>query len=158
MVKAIKNIEKIPLTLLIAEDDPDDRIMTREAFEENFLLNQMHFVENGEELMSYLHKQGKYADKKKYCQPELILLDLNMPKKDGRETLKEIKAHPDFCRIPVIILTTSHAEEDIIRTYELGVNSFITKPVTFIQFVEVIKTLGKYWFDFVELPPLKIKR
>lgn len=147
MDKIIK--EKISLTILIAEDDPDDRVLTKEAFEENYLLNNLYFVEDGEELMNYLYKKGKYVDKPL---PNLILLDLNMPRKDGREALKEIKTHPEFRKIPVIILTTSKAEEDIIKTYDLGVNSFITKPVSFFDFVEVTKILGKYWFEMVELP------
>lgn len=141
------------VTILVAEDDPDDRLLTRDAFAENMLSNELQFVEDGEELMEYLQRRGKFADKKKYPLPSLILLDLNMPRKDGREALKEIKSDPALRRIPVIVLTTSKAEEDILRSYDLGVNCFITKPVTFAGLVEVTKTLGKYWFEIVELPP-----
>ncbi len=137
------------ITILLADDDPDDRLMAKEAFEESRLANPLEMVEDGEELMQYLLRQGKYADKPK---PGMILLDLNMPRKDGREALREIKSHPELKRIPVIILTTSKSEEDILRTYDLGVNSFITKPVTFEGLVEVVKVLGKYWFEIVELP------
>jgi len=138
--------------ILIAEDDEEDRMLTREAFEESRLLNKLHFVGDGEELLDYLHNRGPYEDITKFPQPGLILLDLNMPRKDGRETLKEIKASPQLKRIPVVILTTSKAEEDIIRTYDLGVSSYITKPVSFQGLVEVTKTLGKYWFQIVQLP------
>ena len=145
--------DKKLITILIADDDPDDRLMTKEAFEENLLLNDIHFVEDGEELMDYLLRRGKYRNPESSPRPGLILLDLNMPKKDGREALKEIKSHPDLLRIPVIILTTSKAEEDILKTYHLGVNCFITKPVTFMGLVQVTKNLGKFWFEIVELPP-----
>ena len=114
----------------------------------------MQFVENGEELMDYLHNRGSFADKDKYPTPGLILLDLNMPKKDGREALKEIKSDEHLRVIPVVVLTTSKAEEDILRTYDLGVSSFITKPVTFAALVDVMRTLSKYWFEIVELPKL----
>lgn len=136
----------------MADDDPDDRALTKEAFEENFPVNDLHFVEDGKELMDYLNKEGKYSNDINHSLPELILLDLNMPKKDGREVLKEIKDHPEFKKIPVIILTTSKAEEDIVKTYELGANSFITKPVTYSGLVEVTKQLGKFWFEIVKLP------
>ena len=143
------------VTILVADDDPDDRMLTKEAFEENRLVNDLHFVEDGEELMDYLHRKGKYEDRDKYPTPGLILLDLNMPRKDGREALQEIKSHPQLRRIPVIVLTTSKAEEDILKSYDLGVNCFISKPVTFAELVEVTKALGKYWLEIVELPPNK---
>ncbi|MCC9166851.1 response regulator [Pontibacter harenae] len=143
-----------PIIILIADDDAEDRMLVKEALEESRLTNQMQFVENGEELMDYLHNRGKYSDKKKYPVPGLILLDLNMPKKDGREALKEIKSEDHLRLIPVVVLTTSKAEEDILRTYDLGVSSFITKPVTFVALVDVMKTLSKYWFEIVELPKL----
>ncbi len=143
---------KRPVTILMAEDDPDDRLLVREALAESRLANQLYWVENGEELIDYLHQRGKYAEPGVAPRPGLILLDLNMPKKDGREALKEIKADPDLRRIPVVVLTTSKAEEDILRTYDLGVNSFIVKPVTFDSLVECMQTLGKYWFQIVELP------
>ncbi len=142
-----------PITILMAEDDPDDRLMTQEAFEENRLVNDLRFVENGEELMDYLHRCGKFSDPNQSPSPGLILLDLNMPRKDGREALAEIKADTNLRRIPIVVLTTSKAEEDILRSYDLGVNSFITKPVTFDGLVALMKTLGRYWLEFVALPP-----
>ena len=141
------------ITILLADDDPDDRQLTRDAFAENRLVNMLHTVEDGEELMEYLRRQGRYADQKNAPLPGLILLDLNMPRKDGREALKEIKADPELRRIPIVVLTTSKAEEDILLTYDLGVNSYVTKPVTFKSLVELIKVLGRYWFEVVELPP-----
>jgi CheY-like chemotaxis protein len=146
-------IEGKMITILLADDDPDDRQLTQDAFTENRLVNVLHCVEDGEELMEYLRRQGRYADQKDAPLPGLILLDLNMPRKDGREALKEIKADPALRRIPVVVLTTSKAEEDILRTYDLGVNSYVTKPVTFKSLVELIKVLGRYWFEVVELPP-----
>jgi len=141
------------ITILLADDDPDDRQLTKEAFAECHLVNQVHFVEDGEQLMDYLLRRGSYESMKGNPLPGLVLLDLNMPRKDGREALKEIKAHPDLRRIPIVVLTTSKAEEDILRTYDLGVNSYVTKPVTFQSLVDTIKVLGKYWFEIVELPP-----
>lgn len=143
---------KRTIIILIADDDAEDRMLVKDALEENRLTNEIQFVENGEELIDYLHNRGKYTDKTKYPTPGLILLDLNMPKKDGREALKEIKADEHLRVIPVVVLTTSKAEEDILRTYDLGVSSFITKPVTFAALVDVMKTLTKYWFEIVELP------
>ncbi len=142
-----------PITILMAEDDPDDRMLTQEAWEENRLANALHFVENGEELMDYLHRRGRYTHLANAPLPGLILLDLNMPRKDGREALQEIKADPHLRRIPIVVLTTSKAEEDILRSYDLGANSFVIKPVTFEALVEVTKTLAMYWFQLVELPP-----
>jgi CheY-like chemotaxis protein len=140
------------VTILMADDDADDRKMTKEAFEESRLANDLRFVENGVELMDYLYRRGQYADPATSPRPGLILLDLNMPKKDGREALQEIKADPNLKNIRVVILTTSKAEEDILRTYKLSAASYITKPVTFERLVEVIRTLGKYWLEIVELP------
>lgn len=130
-------------------------MLAKDALEENKLSNDLHFVEDGEQLIEYLNNKGKFTEKNKYPRPGLILLDLNMPKKDGREALKEIKRDENLRLIPIVILTTSKAEEDIIRSYNLGVNSFITKPVTFDALVEIMKTLSKYWFEIVELPPLE---
>ena len=141
-----------PITILMADDDPDDRLMAKEALDEARLSNGIHFVEDGEELMDYLHCRGKYADNGNAPKPGLILLDLNMPKKDGREALREIKDDPELRRIPIVILTTSKADEDIYKTYDLGVNSFITKPVSFEGLVDVMKALSKYWFQIVRLP------
>ncbi|WP_276496298.1 response regulator [Pontibacter litorisediminis] len=140
------------IVILIADDDAEDRMLVKEALDESRLKNQVQFVENGEELLDYLHNRGKYTDKEKYPTPGLILLDLNMPKKDGREALKDIKSDEHLRVIPVVVLTTSKAEEDILRTYDLGVSSFITKPVTFTSLVDVMRTLSKYWFEIVELP------
>lgn len=140
------------ITILMADDDPDDRLLTEEALSESHLLNDLYFVENGEDLLDYLHNRGEYSDPQQAPRPGVILLDLNMPKKDGREALQEIKADPSLRQIPIVILTTSKAEEDIYRTYDLGASSFITKPVTFESLVEVMQTLGKYWFEIVELP------
>jgi two-component system, response regulator len=140
------------MTILLADDDPDDRQLTREAFGENRLANELHCVEDGEELMDYLRRRGRYADLNGEPLPGLILLDLNMPRKDGREALKEIKADPILRRVPIVVLTTSKAEEDIVRSYDLGVNSYVTKPVTFKSLVELVKVLGQYWFEVVQLP------
>jgi two-component system, response regulator len=141
-----------PIDILLAEDDEDDYLLIAEALEESRLANKMHWVKDGEELLDYLCRRGNYADPKESPRPGIILLDLNMPRKDGREALKEIKSDPALRKIPIIVLTTSKTEEDILRSYDLGVNSFIRKPVQFEDFVEIIKVLGKYWFEIVELP------
>jgi two-component system response regulator len=141
-----------PITILMADDDADDCQMTREAFEESHVANDLRFVGDGVELLDYLQRRGKYADPASSPRPGLILLDLNMPKKDGREALREIKADPKLKAIRVVVMTTSKAEEDIFRTYDLSAASYITKPVTFAGLVEVIRTLGKYWLEIVELP------
>lgn len=135
--------------IMMADDDEDDRLLVKEAFEENRLANPLCTVEDGEQLMDYLHRKNGFENA---VRPSLILLDLNMPRKSGFEALHEIKSDPELRSIPVIILTTSKAEEDIVRSYELGVNSFIVKPVTFEALVETIRELGKYWFQIVELP------
>lgn len=144
--------EKKLITILMADDDEDDRLLTREAMAEGRVLNRLEFVENGAELMDYLNGSGKYTDRDQYPMPGLILLDLNMPKMDGREALAEIKKHPAIRRIPVVILTTSKAEEDMLKGYDLGAASYITKPVTFDALVDLMKALGKYWVEIVELP------
>ena len=141
-----------PIVILMADDDADDRMLTRDALEESRVLNELRFVEDGEELMDYLHRKGKFSDPESSPKPGLILLDLNMPKKDGREALKEIKSDPNLRRIPVVIMTTSKAEEDIYRSYDFGASSFITKPVTFDRLVDLMRALGEYWVEFVELP------
>jgi two-component system response regulator len=140
------------VTILMADDDPDDRELTREAFVESRIANDLRFVEDGEELLDYLHRRGKYTDPESSPRPGLILLDLNMPRMDGREALRAIKADPRFRPIRVVIMTTSKAEEDILRAYDLSAASYITKPVTFDGLIDVIKTLGKYWLEIVELP------
>lgn len=141
-----------PIIILMADDDADDCLMAKEALEESRLANDLHFVGDGEELLEYLRHEGKYSDPASSPVPGLILLDLNMPRKDGREALKEIKEDPELRRIPIVVLTTSKAEEDICRTYDLGVNSFVVKPVSFEGLTDVMKTLCKYWFEIVKLP------
>jgi len=141
-----------PITILMADDDADDRQMTREAFEASRVANDLRFVENGAELLDYLHRRGRFADPATAPRPGLILLDLNMPKMDGRQALHEIKADANLRNIRVVVMTTSKAEEDILRTYDLGASSYITKPVTFTGLVDVIATMGKYWLEIVELP------
>ena len=141
------------ITVLYADDDPEDRMLVKEAWDESRLVNELHTVEDGEELMDYLHRRGKYAELAGKPLPGMILLDLNMPKKDGREALQEIKADPRLRTIPTVVLTTSKAEEDIFRAYDLGVNSFIVKPVSFKSLVDVTLAFGRYWFEIVELPP-----
>lgn len=140
------------VTILMADDDEDDRDLTREALQNSRLANQMRFVVDGQDLMDYLRRDGRYADPAADApRPGIILLDLNMPKKDGREALAEIKADAKLRSIPVVVLTTSKDEEDVFRTYDLGVSSFITKPVTFAGLVEAMKTWQRYWFELVEL-------
>ena len=141
-----------PFAILMADDDPDDRMLAREALEECRIANVLKTVEDGEELMDYLKRQGKYADHALSPRPGLILLDLNMPRKSGREALREIKTDSDLCSIPVVVLTTSQAEEDIVKSYEEGANSFISKPVTFDGLVEVMRGLKHYWFEIVAVP------
>lgn len=147
------NDTKRQLKVLIAEDDDDDFLLVKDAFEESRILIDIFRARDGEELIDFLLHRGEFGDPESAPRPTLILLDLNMPRKDGREALAEIKAHPDLRMIPVVILTTSKAEEDIVSTYGLGVNSFIRKPVEFVDFVRIIQTLGDYWFEIVQLPP-----
>ena len=142
------------ISILIADDDADDRLMAKEALEECRLVNQIDFVEDGVELLAYLRRQGQYSGPAGASRPGLIILDLNMPKMDGREALREIKADASLRRIPIVVMTTSKAEEDIYRSYDLGVNSFITKPVTFDGLVNVMRTLGMYWIEIVKLPDM----
>jgi len=145
-------MSKISTLILMADDDPEDRMLASDALKESQLTNELRFVTDGEELIDYLKHRGEYTDVAKAPTPGLILLDLNMPRKDGREALADIKNDPKLRHIPVVVLTTSKAEEDIFRTYDLGVSSFITKPLTFTGLVEVMKALGTYWFGVVELP------
>jgi len=140
------------VTILMADDDEDDRLLTRDALTESRVLNDFHCVADGIELMKYLRREGLYKDEELYPAPSLILLDLNMPRLDGRGALEQIKADARLRSIPVIILTTSKAEEDMLRAYDLGAASYITKPVTFDKLVELMKSLGRYWVEFVELP------
>lgn len=147
------NADPKPITILMADDDPDDRLLTADALKEARLINDIRFVENGEELLDYLRKQGKFAGAVDAPRPGLILLDLNMPRKDGRTVLKELKQDADLRTIPVVVLTTSKDDEDVYKSYDLGVNSYIVKPVTFEALVDILQTLEKYWFEIVELPP-----
>jgi len=140
------------ITILMADDDEEDRMLTRKAFELNHLGNDLRFVEDGEELLDYLYHRGRYEDADASPRPGLILLDLNMPKKDGREALEVIKKDPSLRRIPVVVMTTSEADQDIARSYDLGANSYVTKPVTFESLAKVIKALDRYWFEIVVLP------
>ena len=145
-----------PNIILMAEDDSDDRLLVKDAIAECHWEGQVHFVENGEELLDYLSRRGKYSQPGSAPRPGLILLDLNMPRKDGREVLRELKADSDLRRIPVVVLTTSQAHTDIERMYELGANTFISKPVQFEALVNVMRSLGQYWFEVVELPVPKV--
>lgn len=144
-----------PAIVLMADDDPDDCLLVTEAFKETGMAMDLRCVQDGEELMEYLGRQGLYEDTPCSPRPDLILLDLNMPIKDGREALKEIKSRPDLRSIPIVILTTSEEERDIVESYEMGASSFITKPVDFNDLVELLRVLGTYWFGLVKLPPQK---
>ena len=144
------------IMILMADDDPDDRLLAKDALEESRLMNELQFVEDGEELMDYLHRRGKYQDLTNTPLPGLILLDLNMHRKDCREALAEIKADPRLKRIPVVVLTTSKAEEDIFITYDLGVSGFVIKPVSLEGLVQVMKSLIQYWFEIVEIAPERV--
>jgi CheY-like chemotaxis protein len=148
---------KIPITILICDDDEDDRMLTQQALEDAHVSNDVRFVEDGEQLLDYLYQRGAYAGETGEApRPGLILLDLNMPKMDGREALKIIKGDPMLRDIPIVVLSTSGFDQDIIRSYQLGVNSFITKPVTFSGLVEAMNVLGRYWLEIVELPPVVV--
>lgn len=149
--------EVAPIIILMADDDPEDRLLAEDALDEARLANELHFVIDGEELMDYLHRRGNYIHLLDHPLPGLILLDLNMPRKDGREALSEIKSDATLRKIPVIVLTTSQAEIDIVRSYDLGVNSFISKPVSFEGLVDMMKVLGLYWFKIVALPPKEMR-
>lgn len=139
------------ITVLTAEDDPDDRVLVQDAFLESGQDNTLLFVQDGDDLMQYLRRQGSYAPPEQSPRPDLILLDLNMPHKDGRESLAEIKSDPKLRSIPVVVLTASSSDEDILITYNLGGAGFIIKPETFQRLVEVVKGLSQYWFKVVEL-------
>ncbi len=142
-----------PFCILIAEDNEDDYLLARDALKECSLETELQWVKDGEELMDYLLHQGAYKDSEKFPRPDLVLLDLSMPRKNGREALKEIRALPELRRLPVLVLTTSHAENDVLFSYEQGANSFISKPIGFGPFVEVMKSICSYWFGHVVLLP-----
>jgi CheY-like chemotaxis protein len=146
------NTHHKPIVILLADDDEDDRMLTADALRISKLANDLKLVNDGEELMDYLHHRGNYAAHGSSPRPGLVLLDLNMPRKDGREALREMKADPELRSIPVVVLTTSKAEEDIERTYDMGANSFIVKPVTFDDLVKALRVATEYWFQVVQLP------
>jgi CheY-like chemotaxis protein len=145
-------------TLLLADDDPDDRLLIKDALDEGRLVVDLRQVEDGEELMDYLHRCGEYAEPNSSPRPDLILLDLKMPRKSGHQALEEIKGNSELRRIPIVILTTSKAEEDVVRSYDLGANSFMVKPSAFGALIEAMKTLERYWFKLITLPPERVGR
>lgn len=146
----IRNLDSIDF--LMADDDAEDRLLIEKALKKARLVNSLRFVEDGQELLDYLRHEGQYHDPASAPRPGIILLDLNMPRKDGRQALAEIKADPSLRSIPIVILTTSKAGEDIARSYDLGANSYITKPARFGALIEVLHQVSEYWFDIVELP------
>ncbi|GIJ07599.1 response regulator [Micromonospora andamanensis] len=139
-----------PIEVLLVEDDPGDVLMTQEAFEEHKLRNRLNVVSDGAEALAYLRREGPYTDA---VLPDLILLDLNLPRRDGREVLEEIKRDEQLCRIPVVVLTTSQADEDILRSYQLHANAYVTKPVDFEQFISVVRQIDEFFVSVVKLPP-----
>ena len=147
----------LAVTILLADDDVDDRDLTRDAMRRNQLSGELRWVEDGEELLDYLNHRGRYSDPEESPRPGIILLDLNMPRMDGREALREIKANPELRRIPIIVLSTSSADEDVLRSYELGANCFITKPSTFEQLVDVVLVLGEHWLEKARLPHASVQ-
>ncbi len=147
------NVSSTSLVIVLAEDDPDDRMFAVRALKESRISHRVECVADGEELLAYLRREGRYLDPSLSPRPGLILLDLNMPRMDGREALEAIKSDAALRRIPVVALTTSQAEEDIVRLYDLGVNAFVTKPVTFDALAQVLRALGEFWFEIVKLPP-----
>jgi CheY-like chemotaxis protein len=149
---------KLNTTLLLADDDPDDRLLVKEALEESHFVADLRSVEDGEELMNYLHRRGRYTEPDASPHPDLILLDLKMPRKSGHQALEEIKATPELRCIPIVVLTTSKAEEDVARAYASGANSFMVKPTSFGALIEAMKTLRGYWFELITLPPGRIGR
>jgi CheY-like chemotaxis protein len=138
-----------PIEILLVEDNPGDVRLTQEALREGKIGNSLHVVEDGESAMAFVRREGEFADMPR---PDLILLDLNLPRMDGREVLAQIKADPDLKRIPVVVLTTSRAEEDVLKAYELNANCYITKPVDFEQFIKVVSAVEEFWLTIVRLP------
>jgi CheY-like chemotaxis protein len=145
MTEALLNV----IDVLLVEDDPGDVVMTQEAFEHHRLANRLHVVDDGVKAIEFLRRQGEYAD---VPRPGLILLDLNLPRKDGREVLADIKSDPDLCDIPVVVLTTSAAEQDVLRSYKLHANAYVTKPVDFERFIAVIRQIDEFFVSIVTLP------
>jgi CheY-like chemotaxis protein len=146
----VSEIAVHPIEILLVEDSPGDARLAREALQDAKVRNHLHWVDNGEEAMSFLRKEGKHA---RVPRPDLILLDLNLPRKDGREVLAEIKGDADLKRIPVVILTVSKDEEDVLKTYNLHANCFITKPIDLNQFIKIVKSIEDFWLTVVKLPP-----
>ncbi len=146
------------VVILLVEDDPGDQELTRRALQDDVLRTDLRIANNGEEALEYLQRQGRYAEPGAAPRPDLILLDLNMPKRNGREVLKEIKADEELCRIPIVVLTTSEQEADIVQSYDLGCSSYIQKPVDIDQFIAVVRRLGNYWFEIVTLPSMEVAR
>jgi CheY-like chemotaxis protein len=142
--------EIIPIEVLLVEDDPGDVLMTREAFEEHKLRNRLNVVTDGVAALEYLRRQGEHRDA---ARPDLVLLDLNLPKRDGREVLAEVKNDPELCQIPIVVLTTSAADEDILRSYQLHANAYVTKPVDFERFIAVVRQIDEFFVSVVRLPP-----
>ncbi|WEL22651.1 Rec domain [Halorhabdus sp. BNX81] len=139
-----------PVEILLAEDNPGDAKLTQKAFEEGNILNNLHVVEDGAEAMDFLNQRGEYAEK---TRPDLVLLDLNMPKKDGWDVLEEINDDPELRRIPVIVLTSSEAESDIVKSYDLQANAYLSKPVDYSGFMDVVRSLEEFWLSVVKMPP-----
>jgi CheY-like chemotaxis protein len=142
--------EPTPIEVLLVEDDPGDVLMTQEAFEEHKVRNNLAVVNDGAEALAYLRREGQYADA---ARPDLVLLDLNLPRRDGREVLAEIKGDPELRQIPVVVLTTSQADEDIVRSYQLHANAYVTKPVDFDRFIAVVRQIDEFFVSVVKLPP-----
>jgi CheY-like chemotaxis protein len=138
-----------PIEVLLIEDDPGDELITREAFEHNKVSNRLNVAHDGQEGLDYLYRRGKYQEA---VRPDLVLLDLNLPKYDGRQLLEKIKSDPDLCRIPVVVLTTSSAEEDILRSYNLHANAYVTKPVDLDQFISAVRQIDEFFLQVVRLP------
>ncbi len=146
----MSSTDREPIEILLAEDNPGDVKLTRKALDQGDLLNNLHVVNDGVEAMKFLRSEGEYADT---SMPDLLLLDLNMPKKDGRQVMQDMDADPELRRIPVVVLTSSEAEEDVVRSYELSANAYLTKPVDFDGFVDIINRLENFWFEIVKMPP-----
>lgn len=140
------------ISMLVADDDEDDRFLIRTAFRDSQLSNDIFFVADGVELMQFLHHEGAYQDQSQFPRPGIIFLDLNMPRKDGWEALSEIKQNPDLKSIPVVVLTTSNSERDILKTYESGANCYITKPISFDQLLQIVKSFGQFWLNIASVP------
>lgn len=139
--------------ILLVEDDPGDQELTRRALKEGILITDLHVVSDGQEALDYLQRRAEYANPSASPRPDLILLDLNMPRMDGREVLRHVRKDPDIAHIPIVVLTTSEQEQDILQSYKIGCNSFITKPVYFDNFIRAVQQLDRYWLELVTLPP-----